>query len=722
MLMRLSKRSIIVSTLSVQLAFFGLSILDCIGIQISDVDTFLRQVFGFIFLMFVPGFLILNILKLNNKSTVEIILYSLGLSLAFLEFIGVSINFLFLSIDLYNPISEIPLITTVNIATFLLYLIYYFYNKNNSQYFHINIAQIFSPYIFFLLSLPILTILGTYLINFYGTNLFLLILLAIISIIPILVVFNILPEKIYPFAIYTVTLSLLFHCSLITKYIPLSDNVYEYYVAQLVMKNRFWDPTLAYGTNSIVSVGILIPVISILCNVNLTIIYKIIAPLLMSIVPVGLYQIFKERLNSKIAFLSCFYFISIVMFYSWIATTIKQVSSYIFLVLIILLIIDRTIYKSTKCLLSIIFVLSLILSHYGTAYIFMIVSIISFCIILLSKLKNHDAMIVNIINPKFITLSIVVGLTWYLYISGGLMFYSIINTCYYYVSEIINFINLTHNYTITRIESETSLTSRIIIILYIISIFFSLVGYVKIFWNLFFKSIKIDEYLSLQMASFVLYLLLLSKFSGKMGIGRLYHLALIFSAHLCIVGGMTIITYLVRIFKRNFNTNESIKIISVFLMVFLLFNSGFISETVTKQYPPLVSSAVSIHSIREFGTPKEKLTLYGRYVFEQNIFSARWLSMYKDNDITVYCDYPAHHVLASYGNMNPWVPNSNVKILTSTQLEKDSYIYFSYANIIDDILILSQTSKYRNWYSTSKTFPVLDRNKIYTNGYSEIYK
>jgi len=98
---RLTNRNIFILLVSIQLAFFGSIALDKLGLGIP----LLRQIIGFIYLTFIPGFLILKCFKINGKKIVEDVLYSVGLSLSFLMFTGVLINFLYPLVGISKPIS-----------------------------------------------------------------------------------------------------------------------------------------------------------------------------------------------------------------------------------------------------------------------------------------------------------------------------------------------------------------------------------------------------------------------------------------------------------------------------------------------------------------------------------------------------------------------------------------------------------------------------------------
>ena len=62
----------------------------------------LRQIVAFCYLTFVPGFLILKLLKPTRTMLVEKLLLTVGLSLAFLMFAGLLINELFFALNILD--------------------------------------------------------------------------------------------------------------------------------------------------------------------------------------------------------------------------------------------------------------------------------------------------------------------------------------------------------------------------------------------------------------------------------------------------------------------------------------------------------------------------------------------------------------------------------------------------------------------------------------------
>jgi uncharacterized membrane protein len=92
---------------------FGLLLAALVVIEVGALSfdlVVLRQLVGFLFLVFVPGLLILRILKIHNIKFIECILYSVGLSIAFAMSLGVILNFILRPLGITHPISVLSII------------------------------------------------------------------------------------------------------------------------------------------------------------------------------------------------------------------------------------------------------------------------------------------------------------------------------------------------------------------------------------------------------------------------------------------------------------------------------------------------------------------------------------------------------------------------------------------------------------------------------------
>ena len=138
--------------------------LDGLGVHIPVIT----EVIGFIYLTFIPGVLILRLFRLHKLGSIRTILFSVGLSVAFTMFIGVLVNTIYPLIGISRPLSPTPLIITFSIITLALSALSYIRDRDFSQPTHIELRELLTPPVLFLLLLPFLSILGAFLVRFHN--------------------------------------------------------------------------------------------------------------------------------------------------------------------------------------------------------------------------------------------------------------------------------------------------------------------------------------------------------------------------------------------------------------------------------------------------------------------------------------------------------------------------------------------------------------------------
>jgi len=354
-------------SLAISLAVLGLIGLTRIGFDIPV----LRQIIGFVFLTFVPGILILRILKIHNTGIIECLVYSVGLSLAFVMFSGAFINFVFPSMGISNPISLMPVATTF--AVFTLILMAVAYMRDRAFIGPDETAPGKNPRlssVLFLTLLLLLTILGVALIDAYQNNTVLLIVILLIAAVIGLAVFGkFIEPRVYPLAIFTIGLCLLYQTTLISPYLIGSDIHSEYYFYRLVADSGFWDASMADTVNSCLSIVILAPVYSLLLNIDGVWMFKAIYPLFFSLVPLILFHIFSQQMSYKKAFLAAFFFVAVPTFSLEMIGTCRQQIAELFFALLILLLVDRKLNWGPKLALAVMFAMSMVVSHYALGFI-----------------------------------------------------------------------------------------------------------------------------------------------------------------------------------------------------------------------------------------------------------------------------------------------------------------------------------------------------------------
>jgi uncharacterized membrane protein len=358
-------------SVSLLLALLGLIGLAALGFDIPIV----RQVVAFLFLSFIPGMLVLRILRVHNVNIVESLLYSVGLSLAFTMVMGVLANFTLPPLGISRPIALMPLTITVTLFSLILCIVAYIrdkdfrsVNRNNAEVkedtgkdFRANPA----PYLLAIL-LPLLAILGAKLVDANHSNILIYALVFVIVLIIGLVAFNkFIPSRLYPFMMFMMALALLYQTTLISDYLVGSDIHQEHYFAGLVLENGFWNASVAANVNSCLSIVVLAPVYSLLLNMDIVWLFKVVYPVLFALMPLALFRIFRLQLRPQYAFLAVAFFISLPMYTMDMAQLARQQVAELFFVLVILLMVDRRLTVIQRTILVIIFGIGVVVSHYG---------------------------------------------------------------------------------------------------------------------------------------------------------------------------------------------------------------------------------------------------------------------------------------------------------------------------------------------------------------------
>lgn len=370
--------------LVIPLATLGLIGLAALGFDIPG----LRQIVGFVFLTLIPGILILRIIKIHNVGVIESLVYSVGLSLAFVMFSGVFANFVLPLVGVSRPISALPITTTLVVFTLILGAIAYRRDKDfSAPTTNFHLGEILSPPYLLLLTLPLLAVLGAHLVNLYQNNFLLLFFIIVVCCVVALVAFNRLPKNSYPLAIVMIGVSLLLHVSLISSQLWGYDIHVEHYYQNLVAQNGYWDFTIPGNGNTALSITMLCPIYSIVLNMDAIWVFKTIYPILFCLVPLALFHISSKQIGSKRAFFAAFFFIGMPMFFILMPQLARQQIAELFFALLILLMVDRKLALSQRLSLFIIFSLSLIVSHYALGYICLAFLVGSWIIVALIKSK-----------------------------------------------------------------------------------------------------------------------------------------------------------------------------------------------------------------------------------------------------------------------------------------------------------------------------------------------
>ena len=373
-------KQLLATVLSLQIALWTLMGLNVLGVSIPIVQPLI----GFVYLTFVPGTLILAALRLRNLGIVEAVLYAAGLSITVVMTIGLVDTIVFNAVNVIKPFSSLSVISSVSLVVLVLCAVAYFRNRtmghvryppglgkglNSISLFNTEISVPLTPTLF-LVILPFITVFSTYLVNTYNVPVGQFALYLILGAVVLLIAFTrFIPPKLYPLAVFVIALSLLFQETLISAFVTGWDILSEWSLANSVLTAGAWNPSLLNHYDGMLSIVAVAPVYSIISGLDLIWVFKIVYPAIFALVPLGLYQIFRRQVDEKIAFLSSFFFMSIVSFFVEMTQLGRQEIAEFFFVLLILLLVSKEMNKTIQSALFVVFSLSLVVSHYGLTYI-----------------------------------------------------------------------------------------------------------------------------------------------------------------------------------------------------------------------------------------------------------------------------------------------------------------------------------------------------------------
>ena len=713
---------------TLHIIFLGLISLDFLGFSIPAI----RQLISFLFIAFIPGILTLRILRLHNLGQIETLLYSVGLSIAVLMFAGFGMNMVYPFFGISDPLSPVLLIITMSGIVLILSALCYARDKDLAVPHIFYVDREDYPPICGLVLIPCISVLGTYLMNVHHNNVLLMFMIIVIALVALLIGFDkFIPPKFYPLAIFMLALSLLFHKSLITMNLWGWDIFHEYYLANLVIENSFWDSTIPYTTNAMLSIVSLIPVFSSICDMSPVWVLKIIYPFIFSFVPLGLYIAVQKQTYKKIAFFAMFFFISSFTFYSEMLALARQEMAELFLVLTILLMINKTMDRRKSLCLFTIFGASLIVSHYGLTWIYLF-SLIAAWILLLfmenqkiqtfkkivySKIRryvnnnqdNLNSMPVQLrtITLPYVLFFVIFTIFWYINFSGGSGIETIITIGEHIGTSISeDFLNPEAAQGLGIIVHETTSPLHTIYkYFHLFTIFFIVIGFLMLILNIILNRNKFrfeNEYVVFSGINIMICVggVTLPFFSSALNTSRLYQISLIFLAPFCIIGGLIVFNSIFKPFLKG----NSYRAISIFFVFFLFFNSGFFDEIA-----PGESSSIALDSTKHEGTTDSEL------FNDRALSGAQWL--YDMHDNPIYVDGNQYNLWRGFGDAQ-----INSLPENTSGIRDDSYIYLGTYNIMKKQIQIKHREKAFKYDKYIDCLNIIQNtSKIFANGGAEVY-
>jgi uncharacterized membrane protein len=661
-----------------------------------------REVLGFVYLTFLPGFALLRLLRLKLE-VVESILFAVGLSIAFLMAVGLLVNLLGPLIGISEPLALTPLMVVVTGIVLLLWFV-------RRDYYDIRAFSLGFKKLIALgavtSTIVICSVIGTMLVNAppHSDNLILLFMLVFVSILVGISVFSkrLVPPESYPLILFAIAIALLVPVSLFSDYIHGGDIFGEYVAFKLTSNSSFWNPAISGRVYSMLSVTILPTIYSSILGLEATWILKIVYPLIFAIVPVGVFQLFKSRFGKETAFFSVLFFVSNLTFFSEIVTLARQMIGELFFILLFLTIFGKDIKGYAKWSCFCIFSFGLVVSHYALSYIFLIFILAFWLFSFLSKRKMS-------VSVGMVFTFAAMTFAWYIYSSASSTFNDLLNMGN----------NITSNFASDFLNPQsrgssvlqgTGLESGLGTLwhiggtyLYYVVEMLVVVGFLSLLLKQrrsFFK----DGYCIMAFLNMALLVacIVVPNLATSFNMTRFYQVSLFFLAPFCVIGGMDIARLLSR--KRVKEKYVLAIVVLAVVIPFFLFQTDFVYEVAREESVSLPLSSYRFSS--------SQLTFMG-VLKPSEVSGARWLLQFNSLNESIYADFQFGGMFAYVGFQKTIAPSSGVPI------RQGSYFYLAEYNTIDGVVFNSYASP----LNITQIDPNLNgTNLVYSSGSCEIYQ
>ena len=705
--------NIIQLAILIQLAVFVVVGLITLGINLPVI----RQAIVLFYLLFVPGIAILNLLDVR-LDPIDTMLLSIGISISAVTFLS-SFWSVISSPFFDTPLSETLL--TVFLGAFTIVCFLFSHGKvSNYQTITLNLQ----PSHVLLLFLPVFIAFGKVIENYTLISAA----LAIVALLPLLTLLWKKDQKIYPLIILVMALSITF-LNLLYEYrfnIAYDDQYPS--ISEAVGMTGAWDPKFPVAHNSLLLPTIFSPVYSILSGLNVVIGFRFIGCIITSIIPIILYVVYRNFFNTAHSFLAASLY-TFYPFFTFFSSNMKSTYAFFFISLILLVIFNEKLTLRNKRLLLLIFGFSIITSHYGTTYVFVIILLLSFLLQQLEKLRGLSN---DFIFPNYIILIIVMSFTWYLYTSNEMNLDVLVDFTIFVFRNIQDFFtpeSPTVNAFITNIRSP-SISLEITKWLIFVILALILIGTVKLFYLHFKKQIN-KRYATLAFP-FAIILLGVTITAGWRNMG----LSLLLTAPLAVLGFLEMLNFI------KISQHKRLLLFTIYLLILFAFTFGLVANVLNITLGKMMDVPFLGYSERDVITsdlpPQFKRSSYTRLYLNRlpdSTFEAvKWFFIYQNHDKTIFIDVLLdRHGVAfylrvpkEYGGMilhNFTQPRTGSieKVLSGNPYE--GYVFLAYHNIHDDFIYIEDRAGNPTYFKTSNYHSMFKgMNKIYDSGGGVIYE
>lgn len=284
-------------------------------------------------------------------------------------------------------------------------------------------------------------------------------LIGLVCVVVIMVAFDKIDEKKYPYILFGIGLAVLYQVTLTSNYLIGTDIHYEYWWAYRTYIAGFWDYEATHTYNAAAITTSVFPFIARALHIPLVWTFKVIPPLFLAGALVLMYHMFKQQISGKGAFIAIFFFVTVPTFSLEVTGIAKQQIAEFFFVLFFLMLVDRKLNIGIKkrAVIMLVALVLTIIAHYtmGGALWYYSIIILGFLLIMrfIPYMKLPTQFPLRVYIP-IIIISLMFGVWYWGAVAGGYALKEVVNRGIYQ-AKVVQLFVLGADGTITIEESPT---------------------------------------------------------------------------------------------------------------------------------------------------------------------------------------------------------------------------------------------------------------------------
>lgn len=353
--------------------FWSVVLLEHVGVALPT----LRALIGAVVLLFAPGAVLLYALGATNVSVGRFVVLSAALSLAILAVLTVaSLPLRRLGVD--APLSAVHVGVLLTGVLGGLFAVGYVSGSTGGHPALPDIQkyEAWAPVVGACPTLLLLSVLATYQMNQFGDTSAMYLFVTAVVVTVLLLATRVFHSDTYPVVLFSLGVSVLLHRNLLSDHVIGADIQATYFLAGEIARVGYWSPELGGALISVPVVSSVPVVVSSVTGIELAQTFTLVYVVVFSLVPVGVYYVWSDVFSAEIGLFGALFF----LFYhgSFYYTPGKQLLSGLFVVSLLLLYVRPVtsdgpggdLGGSATTAMAAFLGVGLILTHYGTAYVF----------------------------------------------------------------------------------------------------------------------------------------------------------------------------------------------------------------------------------------------------------------------------------------------------------------------------------------------------------------